>query len=490
LQTDHVTSSLSGASSAQLPVTQQGQAVKGLDRGQSGLLFDNISQPLKFSGLLNPIPNETTKAQLGTGGSSTDRAIFDLSGPTGGEPGATLLAWVLTLPEQQTFAKHDGFHIISQSRKDLVQDVKYYPGSENNPLKRNIAYQPNSDNDADNPTSAAADPGPCVYATAECMLVKFQPPGLEANESISFSKRVLSGRDPISNEDLCKAKITYIFSDGYVTTSNFGACAPASLPLIASSWHPDPHVAPHVHRSNLLLARNDGALGCTPVLVPHSNPPQFVCPDVDQTSISDSDVTQEAGQSPRSCDGGATLNNPVTGFILGANVIIQGGQSCRYEGCEFLGSLTINGNATAYLKNCQIDGNLTMNSGKLFILPPDDPATQKPVLVKGNTQIGNPQVSAPNSFVIGPLANINGGLSIQNLPSGGLGYVCKATISGGVTVNNNQSLIQIGEPTTLNNCDGNTISGGLSCKGNSPLPIGGSNKFVTSGFASGDCKGF
>jgi hypothetical protein len=471
----------SSASLTQLPVSQQGQAVDGQDRGQSGLLFTN-SPTLQFSGLLSPIPQETTKAQLGTGGSSTDRAIFDLSAPAGGEPGETLLGWVLTLPQEQTFGRHDGFHIVSQSRHDLVQDVKYYPGPGNNPLQRNIAYQPRGvDNNADNPSIAAADPSPCAFATAECLVVKFQPPGLGADDSIRFSNSILSSDAPITNEDLCKAKITYIFSDGYITTSNFGRCPPASLPLIASSWHPDPYVAPHVVQSNLLLADGGSSLGCTPV--PGSNPP--VCPDVDQTSIADSDALQEAGAPQQSCDNGASMkgsaSNPVTGTISGPNIIITGGQTCHYQDCQFLGSLTIN-NATAYLKNCQVDGLLTMNSGALHLEPEEDNSTATSVAVMGLTQIGNPQVSALNSFSIGPGANFQGGLTIQNLPSGGLGYVCGSTVAGGLTVNKTQSLIQVGESGSQHNCLINTIGGGFSCKNNTPAVTGGGNT-VTGGIS-------
>jgi hypothetical protein len=237
----------------QLPTSQQMEVLNG----KSGLLFVN-NPTLQFSGLLDPIPHETTKAQLETGGSSTGQAVFDVSSPIGGKPGETLVAWILTLPEGQTFARGGGFHVISQSRRDLVQDVKYYPDAGNNPLKRNIAYQPGADNNADNPGIEAAGPSPCASAMTECLVVEFQPPGLGANDSISFSKGILSGGAPITNEELCKAKITYVFSDGFVTTSNFGRCPAASLPLVASSWHPDPHVAPQfikTNKSNLLLAQ-------------------------------------------------------------------------------------------------------------------------------------------------------------------------------------------------------------------------------------------
>jgi hypothetical protein len=105
---------------------------------------------------------------------------------------------------------------------------------------RNIAYHLGGD---DNPA-------------ARSLIVKFQPPGLGTHDSISFSKSVLSGSAPITNDQLCKAKIIYIFSDGFATTSNFGRCPAASLPLIASSWRPDPHVAPQFIKTNVLLAQS------------------------------------------------------------------------------------------------------------------------------------------------------------------------------------------------------------------------------------------
>jgi hypothetical protein len=258
------------ASSAQLPMSQQQQVLAGM----SGLLLPNISggiiPPLmQLSGLVNPIPYETTTAQLGTGGSSIDPIIFDLSGPAGGKQDETLVAWVLTLPPGKTFARHDPFQIVSQSRKGLVRDVNYYPDSGNNPLMRNIAYYPGEDDNQDNPSAGTIADSPCASATAECLMVNFRSPGLGAGDSISFSKGILKsilfskgiigGRGvPITNDDLCNAKITYRFSDGFTTTSKLGPCPAVSLPLIASSWRPDPTVAPQIikpKKSNVLLAQ-------------------------------------------------------------------------------------------------------------------------------------------------------------------------------------------------------------------------------------------
>ena len=201
----------------QLPVSQQRQVLSS----GSGLLFPPIQ-----SGLLNPIPHETTKVQLGVSGSATDPIIFDLSGPTSGTPGETLVAWVLTLPQGKTFARHHRFHVVSQSREDLVEDVRYYPDGDSNPIVKNIAYYPGIHDYSVYPGVAMAADSPCTSASAECLMVKFQLPGLGARDSISFSNGILKsvlfsrgivsgGGAPITNDDLCGAKITYIFSDGY-----------------------------------------------------------------------------------------------------------------------------------------------------------------------------------------------------------------------------------------------------------------------------------
>jgi hypothetical protein len=242
------------ATTAQLPTPQQTEA---LNNPADGLLNLNGPPALKFSGLVDPIPYETTKAQLETGGSSAARAVFDLSGPVDGKPGETLVAWVLSLPQEHAFAGRSGFEIISQSRKDLVGDVKYYPDGGNHSLTRNIAYAPGADIHAEDRSTGVAGPSPCAATMAECLVVKFKSPGLRADDSITLAKRILSGGAPITQDDLCKAKITYMFSDGFVTTSNFGRCPAVSRPLIASSWHPDPHVAPQFiepEKTNLLLA--------------------------------------------------------------------------------------------------------------------------------------------------------------------------------------------------------------------------------------------
>jgi hypothetical protein len=467
------------ATTTQLPTSQQDEVLTG----GSGLLIKN--PPLVFSGLADPIPYETTKAQLDTRGSATGRAIFDLSGPVDGKPGETLVAWVLTLPEEQTFARSDGFHIVSQSRKDLIQDVKYYPNPGNNPLKRNIAYQPGADNDQDNPSIEMAGSSPCTSATAECLVVKFQPPGLGRYDSISFSESIVksilfsksarSGGAPITQDELCKAKITYLFSDGFMTTSNFGRCPAAPLPLIASSWHPDPYVAPHVIKSDLLLAKGGSSLPCTPDPITH------VCPDPTKTPPADIDHTAEGGQlEAGSCDNGVTVSNPdISGPVYGpngSNLTLSAGQICNYLTTSVIyGNLIING-AQVYIDGT-LEGSLTVNSGRIVLGPSAH--------VTGNVQISQ---GAGNNFASGftigssqNQAQIDGNLTIQNIPSMPIpengGFMCNTRVGGSVTVQNNQtpSPIEIGETSSQQNCPGNTIGGSLTCTGNTPAPVSGQN---------------
>ena len=99
-------------------------------------------------------------------------------------------------------------------------------------------------------------------------------------KSILFSKGMLSrGGAAITNDDLCKTKITYIFSDGYATTSRLGSCPVVSLPLIASSWRPDPTVSPRKVKTEMLLAQRGVVLAAAagqkppPAVDPMNVPP-------------------------------------------------------------------------------------------------------------------------------------------------------------------------------------------------------------------------
>ncbi len=367
-----------------LPMSQQTQV----------LTSTLLHEPTMQSGFLYPIPRETTKAQAATGGSSSDRVTFDLSRPVGGTPGETLVAWVLTLPQEQTFAIPSRFNIIAQSRKDLVQGIDYYPDAENNRHIRNIAYQPGADNNPDNPSIGAADPSPCAFAGAECLMVKFEPPGLGAHDSITFSQRIVSGGAPITNDDLCKAKITHIFSDGYATTSNFGPCPAASLPLIASSWRPDLTVPPRIVRSNVLLAQASSGTSQTAVV---TGAAYFVPEAAAQKAVigSTNGLTPNATFSVPLFNGTPTVppTNPAcsTGMFPGDTLCFDSSVSAPLGGfpnAYTLGGFLASGGATTVTGTAsdlgqvldngtsgtifEFTGTVTVTSGQTFTVTHDD----------------------------------------------------------------------------------------------------------------------
>ena len=361
-----------------LPMSQQTQALT------STLLYEPTDPPASpmRSGFLHPIPFETTKAQAATGSSSTDRVTFDLSRPVGGTPGETLVAWVLTLPQEQTFAIPSRFNIIAQSRKDLVQSADYYPEFENNPRMRDIAYQPGADNNPDNPSIGAADPSPCASAGADCLMVKFQPPGLGTHDSITFSHKILSGGAPITNDDLCKAKITYIFSDGYATTGNFGPCPAKSSPLIATSWRPDLTVPPRIVKSNVLLAQASSGTSQTAVV---TGAAYFVPEAAAQNAV----IGSTNGLTPNATFSVPLFNVPptnpaCTGTYAGDTLCFDSGASNGYTLGGFLtggGATTVTGTASdlgQVLDNgtsgtiFEFTGTVTVTSGQTFTVTHDD----------------------------------------------------------------------------------------------------------------------
>jgi hypothetical protein len=420
----------------------------------SGLLsvnpnFSVFTTPTK-SGLLNPIPLETTKAQAGTGGSASDPIIFDVSSPIGGRPGETVVAWILMLPEEQTFAGGGRFHISSQSRQDLVQRVDYFPEAEKNPLMRNIAYRPSADNLPVNP-SAADDPeiGPynaCIARRAQCLMVEFQPPGLGAKDSISFSTRILSGGAPITNDDLCKAKITYIFSDGYATTANFGRCPAASLPLIASSWQPDLTVSPWIVKSAVVLAQaTTDPLPCTPSTGP--------CGPL---VLADANPREEWGQGDLCSNGGG---NGIDG-VIHDNVTVLSGQYCVFnKDSRILGNLLIQPGGKVSLSG-ELNGTLNDDGGALLNLDAS-------AIVNGNVNITD-----SSAFVIRRGAEVFGNLNITDATGPQTGFVSGATVTQNVNVQGSQSRIQIND---------NTIQGNLICMGNNPIPTGSNTVSGTPG---------
>lgn len=229
------------------------------------------SAVLDPSGLLNPLANSTTTVTKPGSNTSID---FSVTAPINGRPGETLIAWILMLPQALTFDPNNKFRIISQSRRNLLQDVDL----------------PHPDSDV--PFS------PCATETALCLEVEFnrqtgqgfgaQEPK-DLNTPFAFSQGILNGNHGALLSDLCGAKVTYIFSEGYITTSAIGPAPCSGTSLAADSQNPDPTTPPQISTqigNNFVGASNQG---CT---VDSTGK----CSDPTMTGVSDANPSQEGGQ--------------------------------------------------------------------------------------------------------------------------------------------------------------------------------------------------
>jgi hypothetical protein len=218
------------------------------------------------SGFLNPVADTTTTAtQTKTGSPIT----FNLSGPTGGLSGDTLTAWILMVPQGQTLKSKNPFSVISESRKDLLQDVDY----------------PHPDTDV--PYS------PCAPAAVQCVEVEFNRnpgQGFGATDFINFSLSILIGGSPITLDEICGAKVVYIFHSGSIITSALNGSGPCSgsgaTVLTANTQSPDV-TTPNQVVSTATLAT---------VTVPPCklDPTTNLCPDPAVMGIQDGNPSEEA----------------------------------------------------------------------------------------------------------------------------------------------------------------------------------------------------
>jgi hypothetical protein len=222
-----------------------------------------------LSNLLDSIPNTvSTASQSGTATASTqavsntapaarsgasssgDPIVFDVSGLTRANPGETLLAYVVMIPQppagspQFTFARKP-FKVISESRRNLLQDFDMQP----------------QDSDVPYP--------PCAGTGVLCGEVEFNRKhgqGFGANDFMRFSLAILKGGAPAGLGDLCGAKVAFIYSDGFTPTSVLGPCSGSSPPsiLIATSLSQDPMTAPQVIAVPTPVVPNNTP-ACTPL---------------------------------------------------------------------------------------------------------------------------------------------------------------------------------------------------------------------------------
>jgi hypothetical protein len=227
------------------------------------------------SGFLQPIANSTTTLNLSSNGKSM---TVTLTGPAAGSgrPNETLIEWVLVPPPGVKF--NNQFTQISQSpsRPTLLQDAEFPFADQDN--------APGGDYQMGTLYNT------CTAPSAQCLIVEFNRPGAGANSSIKFSKGFTTA---VSSAELCGADVTFVFNDGYMTTSALSCPAGAST-LTASAQTPDLAAAtpPQIVDQAAFATAAADNLPCT-----GGNPTTGQCPsDPTQTGIEDANPSQEGGQ--------------------------------------------------------------------------------------------------------------------------------------------------------------------------------------------------
>jgi hypothetical protein len=175
------------------------------------------------SGFLQPVPQSTTTVSVPANSNTMTVKVTgsDVAG------GPNLLAWVLVAPSPLQF--NSKFSVISQSRRNLLQDADWpHPDQVDN--APGTTYALGSLYDL------------CSASTAQCLIVEFNLPGAgttsKGTDQITFSKGFTTN---LANANLCGAKITSLFSHGYMTTSQLSCPPNGPVPstLTASSQSPD-----------------------------------------------------------------------------------------------------------------------------------------------------------------------------------------------------------------------------------------------------------
>ena len=258
-----------------------------IDDQWAGLPVSQQEEVVDPSGFIQSIPNSTTTLSVPKNSNSMTVSV---TGAANGGPQETLLAWVLMLPPGLQF--NSQFHIISQSRKNLVEDADFpHPDAVDNTV--NGVYNLGTLYDL------------CSASTAQCLIVEFNLPGAgtgqKGTDQVTFSKGF---KTSLTNADLCGAKITSVFSHGYMTTSQL-SCPSNGGPLTASSWSPDP-TAPVLPQIVNDAAFNTAASGNPPCTLDSVT---GLCPDPTVTGIQDADPSQEP-QVPICYSGGVPVTCP------------------------------------------------------------------------------------------------------------------------------------------------------------------------------------
>jgi hypothetical protein len=225
-----------------------------------------------------------TLATPSIAGSTSSSIKFTLSAPQ-----SPLNVVVVMLPSGLKFDSRNQFKIISQSRESLIQDVDYYPDSDNSQSNPNAKYPLG-------PATYAA----CTATGAQCLIVEFNAPGFGPNDSLTFSQGVLKGSVPATVQQLGGAPVTFALNlpstTGSTTTGQYIATSElefnsATGQDTASTQTTSTTIPPTVTNSGSVAP--SGSPGCTPFI---NNFGVLVCTSPVDSGIEDGIACEEGGQ--------------------------------------------------------------------------------------------------------------------------------------------------------------------------------------------------
>jgi hypothetical protein len=260
-----------------------------------------------LSGLLNPIASSTTTASTSGGGAITTalvvsdtvgdmttitaapnstkpdtRIFFDVTAPTGGRDGETLVGLILTLGK--------GLHFDPTSKVSFLNGSGQYVVS--------AAYDHGNTGDSN-----------CPDPASQCLVIQLKS---TAPQSIDFSQGIVgapgivgSSGKTVTPSDILNAgaSMTYKFSDGLIITADFALSL--GQQLTANSQIPSTTVPAKIDPIQFTSA--DDAPPCTPIPPPTiliAAPAAAIlsCPDPTATPVGDGNPNDEA--QPPSPGGG------------------------------------------------------------------------------------------------------------------------------------------------------------------------------------------
>jgi hypothetical protein len=142
----------------------------------------------------------------------------------------------------------------------------------------------------------------------------------------------------------------------------------------------------------------------------------------------------------------------ITSQAIAGNMDVPAGATCRLEGVEVVGNVTVEGILNSF--SSKFDKNVTVTGAGQISLSNGE--TWMPIL--GNLTIagssGNSGIYCPNHGNV-----VQGNISV--IGNSGSFYICSGTVNGGVTINDNTGSVDLSWLTVGKN---------VSCSGNDPAP--------------------